>query len=155
MKKIITAVTLSFLLAACGGPGKQATVPEAQPAGATHADIGDHTIHFSAQSTDHLPIDVARTYNIVRSKNRVMLNVSIIDNGSGKPVHGVVAVRTVNLAGQLKNVVMREVREQEAIYYIGETPVTNRETLSFDISVTPEGVDDASSVRFQRQFYTD
>ena len=26
-----------------------------------------------------------------------------------------------------------------AIYYIGETPVANRETLVFDISVQPEG----------------
>lgn len=155
MKKIITAVTLSVLLCACGGPGEQADVPEAQPAGAAHVDVGDHSIHFSAQSTDQLPPDIAQAYNIVRSKNRAMLNVSVIENGSGTPVHATVTVKTVNLAGQLKNVVIREVREQEAIYYIGETPVANREMLNFDISVTPAGTEDTVSVRFQRQFYTD
>ena len=155
MRKISAAVTLSFLLAACGGPGKQASVPEAQPAGATHVDIGDHTVHFSAQSTDQLPLDIAKTYNIVRSKNRAMLTVSVIQNGTAKPEHATVSVRTVNLAGQLKNVVMREILEQESIYYIGETPVTNREMLSFDVTVIPEGVTVSSSVRFQRQFYTD
>jgi hypothetical protein len=46
------------------------------------------------------------------------------------------------------------VREQEAIYYIGETPVANQETLIFDISVTPDGVSEASDIRFKRQFYT-
>ena len=41
-------------------------------------DIGDHVVHFSAQSTDQLPPEIARAYNIVRSKNRAMLNVSIL-----------------------------------------------------------------------------
>ena len=155
MRKIIAVVTMLVFAAACGGPGQDATVPEAQPAGATHADIGNHTVHFSAQSTDQLPPEIAAAYNIVRSKNRAMLNVSVIENGTGKPVTADVSVKTVNLTGQLKNVVMREIREQEAIYYIGETAVANRETLNFDVSIIPEGESDSASVRFQRQFYTD
>jgi len=111
-------------------------------------------VHFSAQLTDQLPPEVARAYNILRSKNRAMLNVSILEATSGKPVSGTVTVKTVNLTGQLKNVVMRKIQEQEAIYYIGETPVANQETLIFDISVIPEGETEASSVRFKRQFYT-
>jgi hypothetical protein len=155
MKKI-SAIILSAAMAlssACGGPGDQATVPQAEPAGASSVDIGDHIVHFSAQSTDQLPPEVARTYNIVRSKNRAMLNVSVLTT-EGTPVTADVTVKTVNLTGQLKTVVMRKVQEQEAIYYIGETPVANRETLIFDISVTPEGVDEASDIRFKRQFYT-
>jgi len=84
-----------------------------------------------------------------------MLNVSIIDSAADKSVTADVTVRTRNLTGQLKNVVMRKIQEQDAIYYIGETPVANRETLIFDISVTPDGVDEASELRFQRQFYSD
>jgi len=33
--------------------------------------------------------------------------------------------------------------------------VANRETLIFDISVTPDGSDESSDVRFKRQFFTD
>jgi len=145
-------------IAACGGGGSEATVPEAQPAEETLASIGDHTVHFSAQPTDRLPPDVARAYNIIRSKNRAMLTVSIIDDATNVSVTGQVTVKTQNLTGQLKNVTMREIREPgevEAIYYIGETQVANRETLIFDISVTPEGKTSSSSVRFKRQFYTD
>ncbi len=157
MKSRITIIALSLvgLLAACGGPGQSADVPEAQPAGATNADIGDYTVHFSAQSTDQLPPEVARAYNIVRSKNRAMLNVSVIRKADQAPVTAAVSVKTVNLTGQLKDVTMRQIDEQEAIYYIGETPVANRETLIFDISVQPDGADKASDVRFKRQFYTD
>ena len=156
MKELKITIILSSLalLGACGGAGEEATVPEAEPAGASFVDIGDHVVHLSAQSTDQLPPEVARAYNIVRSQNRAMLNVSILEEGSNTPVTADVAVKTVNLTGQLKNVTMRMIQEQEAIYYIGETPVANQETLIFDISVRPDGVEKAADVRFKRQFYT-
>lgn len=152
-----TLISLSFLalVAACGGPGDSADIPQAEPAGASSAEIGDHVVHFSALSTDQLPPDIARAYNILRSKNRAMLNVSIIRKSDNVPVPATVEVKTVNLTGQLKNVTMRRIDEQEAIYYIGETAVANRETLVFDISVIPEGATRASQVRFKREFYTD
>ncbi len=154
-RRILMALWLLGLASACGGPGDNAEVPEAQPSGATMANIGDHVIHFSAQSTDQLPPEIARAYNIVRSKNRAMLNVSVLRASDNKAVTADVTVKTVNLTGQLKNVTMRRINEQDAIYYIGEVPVANRETLIFDISVTPDGEDSSSEVRFKRQFYTD
>lgn len=151
----LVVLSLAFAaLAACGGPGENATVPEAQPAGASESDLGDHVVHFSAQTTDQLPADVAQIYNIVRSKNRAMVNVSVIEKSTGNAVTAKVSVNTRNLTGQLKNVTMREIREQEAIYYIGETSVANQETLVFDIDVIPDGKTAPGSVRFQRQFYT-
>ena len=153
--RTIISLSALVLLAACGGGGDATTVPQAQPAEETYADIGDHIVHFSAQSTDQLPPDIARAYNIVRSKNRAMLNVSVLEEGTNTPVTAIVTVKTQNLTGQLKNVTMREIREQEAIYYIGETPVANRETLIFDIGITPDGKTSPSNVRFKRQFYTD
>ena len=141
-------------MVACGGPGENATVPEAQPAGASSSEIGNHVVHFSAQLTEQLPPEVARAYGILRSKNRAMLNVAVLEAATGKPVTADITVKTVNLNGQLKNVVLRKIQEQEAIYYIGETSVANQETLIFDITVTPEGSSEAATVRFKRQFYT-
>jgi len=154
-KKIFIVLSLFGLLAACGGSGQDADVPQAEPAGESMKDIGDHIIHFSAQSTDQLPPEIARAYNIVRSKNRAMLNVSVLREADNVSVPATVTVQTVNLTGQLKNVTMRRIDEQEAIYYIGETPVANRETLIFDITVLPEGATVPSEVRFKREFYTD
>ena len=159
--RISIALSLLGLFAACGGPGEDAEIPEAQPAGATSADIGDYVVHFSAQSTDQLPPEIARAYNIVRSKKRAMLTVSILRASDGIAVPGDVTVQTFNLTAQLKNVTLRRIDEPGvqdapgAIYYIGVTPVANRETLKFYISVTPEGVEKASEVLFIRQFYTD
>lgn len=153
--RTMISLCLLALAAACGGPGDSADVPTAEPAGASSVDIGNHVVHFSALSTDQLPPEVAKAYNILRSKNRAMLNISVIRKSDNTAVTATVKVKTVNLTGQLKNVTMRQINEQEAIYYIGETAVANRETLVFDINVKPEGEERASDVRFKRQFYTD
>ena len=156
--RTVFSFSLLAALVACGGPGESSDVPEAQPAAATSADIGDYVVHFNAQSTDQLPPEVARAYNIVRSKNRAMLNVSIIRKSDNTPVVAAVTVKATNLTGQLKNVTMRKIEEpgdSAAIYYVGDTAVANLETLIFDIGVTPEGEDELSEVRFTRQFYVD
>jgi len=158
LRTLLLSLSLLTMASACGGPGESANVPQAQASGATSMDIGDHVVHFSAQSTDQLPPAVARQYNIVRSKNRAMLNVSIIQESDGTSVAGNVSVKTVNLTGQLKNITMRKIEEPgdvAAIYYVGDTTVANREVLVFDISVRPEGEESTSEVRFKREFYTD
>lgn len=150
-------ILLSFLglLSACGGSDRAADIPAAEPAEATNADIGDYVVHFSAQSTDQLSTEIAQAYGIVRSKNRAMLNVTVLREADNKAVAAAIVVKAVNLTGQLKEVTMRRIDEQDAIYYVGEVGVANRETLIFDISVTPDGASVAADVRFKRQFFTD
>ena len=154
-QKTVIALSLSLIIAACGGGGEAPKVPTAEPAGESMKNIGDHTVHFNAQLTDELSPEIARAYNIVRSKNRAMLTVSVVRDADSASVPAKVTVKTVNLTGQLKNVAMRPIEEQDATYYIGETPVANRETLIFDITVMPEGAAGSSEVRFKRDFYTD
>ncbi len=161
-RPLLVSLSMLAMLTACGGPGESASAPLAQAAGATFADIGDHEVHYSAQTTDQLPPQFAQLHSIVRSKNRAMLNVSVISKESSRPVTATVTAKTVNLTGQLKSVTIREITEGNAetdnfvaIYYVGETNVANRESLVFTISVTPEGVDRTTEVKFQREFFTD
>lgn len=152
------------LLAACGDGDQRGDPALAQAAPSSlqsHQDFGDYRIHFNALSTDSLAPQVARAYNIVRSKSRAMLNVSIMrrdDSATSAPVKGRVMVNASNLTGQLKVVKLREIVEGEgaaaAIYYIGELPVADGETLIFDIAVTPEGETASYQIRFQKQFFT-
>ena len=153
--RTLLCFSLLSLAAACGGPGPSTDVPDAQPAGASDADIGSHVVHFSAQTTDQLPREVALAYQIQRSPERAMVNISVIRKSDNAAVTADITVKTRNLTQQLKNVELRPITEQDAIYYIGETKVANRETLIFEISVQPEGTDRRSDIRFQRQFYTD
>lgn len=157
----VTVATLAAGLAACGQstePGARA-VPKAQEVTrASFETFGDYIVHFNAQSTTMLPAEVARAFGIRRSGNRAMLNISVLRRGDANgdsPVDAEVAVSATNLLGQGKTVSMRELREGEAIYYIGELTVANEEIVTFNISVRPAGADAPHELSFRQQFYTD
>lgn len=147
-----------FLAAACEQPAQlTAATPEPALRGTENfRDFGNYVVHFNAISTNQLTPDIARQYGIVRSDNRAMLNVSIIKKEpatTGVPVSGSVSASAVNLTGQHKNMTLREIREEQAVYYIGELPVANEETLIFTIDVTPMNEPSRFSVRYMKQFY--
>ena len=119
--------------------------------------FGDYTIHVNALTTDQLPADVARAYNIQRSKSQAMLNVVIMKKTDGKdtPMTGTVLALTRNLASQVKDMKIQEIKEQNAIYYIGTAAVSNAEILVFDIDATPTNESTTFLLRYQQQFFTE
>jgi hypothetical protein len=121
-------------------------------------EFGDYTVHYSAFTTDNLTPSVARTYNIPRSKKRVLLNISVLKktaDGSSKPSRATIKGTTTNLIQQLRELSPREISEKGAIYYIAETPVDNAETLKYSLEITPEGETITYKFSFQQQFYTE
>ena len=121
-------------------------------------NFGDYTIHYSAFTTDQLTPEVAKQYQIPRSKNRVMVNISVLkkkeNNMLGTPVRAKITGEAKNLSEQLRELQIREVLEENAIYYIGETQVNNEETLRYTFQITPEGEAVPYQLSFQEQFYT-
>ena len=120
-------------------------------------DFGEYVIHFNALSTELLEPRVAREYRITRSRNRGMINITVLKKvlGSpGQPVHATVEVSAQNLAGQGRTIRMRPVREGNAIYYIGEFGVSHEETLKFSVTARPQGSRDVLKVDFSQDFYT-
>jgi hypothetical protein len=120
-------------------------------------DFGQFVVHYNAMATDMVPAQVARKYRITRSKNRGMINITVLKKvlGSpGQPVHAQVEVNAQNLAGQGRTIHVREIREGNAIYYIGEFGVANEETLKFDVRARPQGAQEFVEVQFSQDFYT-
>jgi hypothetical protein len=156
----MAAVATSVILSGCGQDGnqlQQRRVPAAEEAHISSKVFGNYELHFNAMSTDLLQPEIARAYNIARSKNRALLTVSILkSNGNltGQPVSGNVVVSAANLTGQIKNLTLRPIQDGDAIYYVGDTAVANRETLVFDIDAVPDGETEKLTVRFSRQFFS-
>ena len=153
------SVAALALAAACGQPAVPLASNQEPPLRATESfrDFGDYVVHFNAISTTQLTPEIAREYGIVRSANRGMLNVSIIrkaPDSTGTPVTGSIFASAVNLTGQFRELQLREIREQTAVYYIAEFPVANEETLIFTIDVTPMNEPSRFSVRYMKQFFT-
>jgi len=120
--------------------------------------FGDYTIHYIAFTTDQLTPEVAKYYQIPRSKNRVLVNISVLKKTSdkvlGTPVRAKVVGEAKNLSEQLREVKLREIVEENAIYYIGDTQINNEETLRYTFQITPEGEAKPYQLSFQEQFYT-
>ena len=120
-------------------------------------DFGQFVVHYNAMATDMVPPQVARKHHITRSQNRGMINITVLKKvlGSpGQPVHAHIDVNARNLAGQGRTIRLREIREGNAIYYIGAFGIANEETLKFDVRARPQGSQEFVEVQFSQDFYT-
>ena len=131
-------------------------------AGLVHAEnatrAGGYTIHHNALTTDSLSPQVAQAYGIQRSTSRGMINVTVVrdkEGTAGTPVTAQIQLDAHNLIGQKRDDIrLREVREGNAVYYIADFPVANREHLTFDLDVIPQGETHALHARFDQEFFT-
>lgn len=145
-KSKLLAFLFSILIAYCGGAAAE-----------NSQDFGDFVVHFNALGTDMLPPSVTREYGLKRSQNRGMVNIAVLKKvmgTTGKPVAARVTASATNLTGQKRTVDLREIREGTAIYYIGDFPISNEETLKFLVNVLPEGEKENYEVHFKQQFFT-
>lgn len=115
--------------------------------------VGDYIVHYNALATESLPPSVARAYGITRSKNRGLLNISVLQKGGNfQGVEAKIEVKATNLTGQLRNIDVRKIKEQKAVYYISEFSVADQETLDFSISVTTPD-NKTANLKFRQQFF--
>jgi len=148
------------MVSGCNNAQQAASSPAqpAQPSNESFQDFGNYEVHYNALRTDTLTPDIARSFGIQRSTNRVLLNVTALkktaEHASRQPVDATVQIDAYNLNGQLKNIEMRRVSEGDAIYYIGEVSISGSEILVFDISVTPTGETTPLKVKLKREFFT-
>lgn len=161
VRRIRTLACLIFAagLAACE-PMADVDVTNTQegvlPATESSKDFGDYVLYFNALNTDQLSPEIAREYGIVRSRSRAMLNVSMhrkLSDGRTEAVTGAVSASAINLNGQLTTMTLREIREEVAVYYVGEIGITDGEVLIFTIDATPSNEASRFTVRFKKQFF--
>lgn len=116
---------------------------------------GDITVHYSAIPTTTLAPAVAKQYGITRSASRALVNIAIRKGkpGADKALPSKVSAWVTNLNGQRQVLALREVREGEALYYLGETRTNGHETLTFELEVLPPGASEPIRATFRQEFF--
>ncbi len=124
----------------------------ALPAGAEQSQtFGDYEVHYIVVPTTFLKADIAANYNLTRSKNRALVNVSVL-NADDEPVAAGVSGRSENLLGQGQVLEFKEIREGPAIYYLALLRHGDEEfhRVAIDVAL-PDG--SSGEIRFQQKMY--
>ncbi len=118
--------------------------------------VGEYTVHYNAIPSTALGADIARRYELTRSATRGLLNIAVLrqtgDDGEPIAVPARVTASARSLIGQVQHIELRELRDQDAIYYIGQFRIRGEERLRFELEVQPEGSDGSIPVRFDHAF---
>jgi hypothetical protein len=121
-------------------------------------DFGGYTVHYNAFRSDSLTPEIAKAYQLKRRNNQMVVNITVRkrgEKGTTTAAKAKVSGFASNLTGQVKNLEFREIHDGEAVYYLAQAQISNRETLKFDIKASPAGEKITASVKFKQQFYTD
>ncbi|MEO7148656.1 MAG: DUF4426 domain-containing protein [Rhodanobacteraceae bacterium] len=132
------------------------TLPRAAAAGQSQR-YGRYVVYYSAISTDLLTPEVANAYGYQRSSHKGLVNIAIkrdAGNGIEHAIAGRVGGSAVNLSGQRVPVDFQEVKEDDAIYYLGTFPISGSDTVRFDLTIAPSG-DTPHKLVFSRDYVTD
>ncbi|MCE9678041.1 DUF4426 domain-containing protein [Shewanella sp. AS1] len=118
--------------------------------------VGNFDIHYIAIGSTFITPSIAKSYGIQRSSYSGLLNISVIDTSKeGKPAIPVeISGIANNLLDARVDLVFREIREGDAIYYIAEVPYRDDQEINFQIAIK-SGKTLNTQLNFKQKFYVD
>ena len=117
-----------------------------------------YVVHYSAFNSSMLTPEVAKAYDLMRSRQRAVMNVAVqkkMPDGSRKAVMAQLQGYTGALGGSERPLDFKVVTEGDAIYYLAEFLIGNGEKLNFDIKVSPAPDRAPIKVAFSQEFFQD
>lgn len=119
----------------------------------TYKEFGDTKVFYSSFNSSFILPEIANTYNIIRGKDKGLVNIAVIvgDNAGGTTalVKGTVS----NIFAQQQVLKFFEVREGDIVYYLAPFEFENEDSMTFKIQVQPDSNKPAHSLSFQNKFY--
>ncbi|MFT6029292.1 MAG: hypothetical protein ACI8O8_001028 [Oleiphilaceae bacterium] len=121
-------------------------------------DGSEYEVHYIGFTSTFLDPDVAKQYDIVRSRALGVVNISVIKvdkDGNRKAVGAVLQTKMTNDIQQNQFLSFQQIVEGPAIYYLAQLQFREGEILTFDVSAYPEGSIKPLQFRFVQNFYND
>ena len=111
--------------------------------------FGDVTVHYNTFNSTYLTPDIAKSAELIRSKNQGVINISVLKEG--KPLMAQVSGSVKDLTSQTVPLQFKQITEQGAIYYIAQYPVDQQEVRTFDIKV--QTGDKINTINFNQELF--
>ncbi|MBC3767816.1 DUF4426 domain-containing protein [Neptunicella marina] len=97
--------------------------------------LGNWDVHYIVLPSTFIAPDIAKNYQIQRSKYQPLVNISVLDSESKDAQSVAISGTATNLLGQVKQLEFQQVKEQNAIYYLAQFNVQDEELWRFNIEV--------------------
>lgn len=119
-----------------------------------------YNIHYNAFNSSMLTPEIAKQYEIQRSKSLGVLNVSVLkdlgeSSDSIEAVTAFIEGHAKNNISQMKELNFKKVTEGHAIYYITTFNFAENESLTFNFYVVPKGETRSTKISFSQQFFVE
>jgi hypothetical protein len=116
---------------------------------------GSFEVHYSVFASSFLQPDIAAAYGIVRAKDRALVNIAV--RRGTRDAATVSAVLSGTRGDLIRKMPLefREIREDQALYYIAEFGFVSGETQYFDIAIQPAGEARPLVLQFNHVLYAD
>jgi hypothetical protein len=115
---------------------------------------GNWDIHYIAFPSSFIEPEVAKQYQLQRSKYLSIINISVLDNkNNNKAQNAYVSGVAKNLLGQRFKLDFVKVTEGEATYYLAQVKYDNEEIYNFEVDV--QQGDRTETIKFTQKFYVD
>ena len=113
-----------------------------------------HNIHYNAFNSSMLTPEIATLYGIERSSSLGVINISVL-NKADRAVTAFIDGSAKNPLSQITTLKFNKVTEENAIYYIATFNFADKEHLTFNIVVVPEGEKQLTKLSFSQQFFVE
>lgn len=157
-KASLPAALVAVLLAGCGGSGAPpAPVPARLYEDPGFVATGDHEMRYGIVLASELPAEVATTYGINRSKDRAVVNVSVLRRRAEAlptPIEAEVEGEWRTVISEPKPLLFRPILQGGAISYVAEVPVRHQQPTTFELHARPPQAA-AMTARITRAFDTE
>lgn len=126
---------------------------------AAHAEqkqtFGDIEVHYNAFYSTFLQPDMAAKYEVTRSRQYALMNVSVLNvKEAGKPaIKAFVTGEMKNLIGQVQPLKFRQIEEGDAVYYLANFRFNDDDIINFTINVQPDPNKPAQQIKFSQRFF--
>ncbi|MFE8071288.1 DUF4426 domain-containing protein [Marinobacteraceae bacterium S3BR75-40.1] len=122
-------------------------------------DFGDYTVHYNAYPSTILSADVAKQYDLTRSKAIGYVSVSVLPSNepSAKPrgLEADIDGEVLNDIRQSKALEFKRIKEGQALYYLAPFQFQPGQMLVFKLEIRPTGQESTFPLRFSQEFFND
>lgn len=122
--------------------------------------FGEYEVHYIGLSSSFLTPEVAKIYDIPRSRALGFLNISVLQKTANDELpaalNATVSGKIRNLIGQSRDIEFRRVQEGKAIYYLSTFRFDDGDMYNFDLDVVPSNAQQKNfDVKFSQRFYAE